>query len=451
MGSGLIFSSFGYAPVLGYIITGIALGPSGFKMIADRAAANILSELGIMLLLFVIGLELSFDKIRNIWKNSIGITLTSLLFTLGLCGCAGALFKLSFSQILLIAFCISISSTAVTVKSFRQLPNLGENIESNTFGILIVQDVVALLMVLILNMFGREGFNQQAVYKCCAIGAFVFGVIFYFGRYHKHIYKLTNFLRKHSDMLAIIIFGLCLGGAVLAEFAGLSAAFGAFIIGLILGNSNFALDAKSIALPIEELLLMTFFLGVGLMVDLDFIWLNFGLICLALLFVMFGKTFINLITLRLFKFDLRSSFIISVLLGHIGEFSFMLVYTGLRQGIVDAYGMHFLVSVTALSLFLSPFWVKFAERCRTIASTVVDVSAWEFFKLATKSEIGKGRRLWTFVLMIFKNSFMLAYNKSKMLKKKTQEQDGGIKQLEGTIVEATSDGIEQNEQEKNKH
>lgn len=442
MGSGLIFSTLGYAPVLGYIITGIALGPSGFKLIADRQGANLLSELGIMLLLFVIGLGLSFEKIRNIWKSSVGITLVALAFTVLLCFAAGRVFSLSFSQILLIAFCLSLSSTAVTVKSLKQLPDFGDNVESNAFGILIVQDVVALLMVLILNMFGHGGFNKSAVYKCFAIGCFVFGILFYFSRYHKHIDKLTDFLRKHSDMISIMVFGLCLGGALLAEFAGLSAAFGAFIVGLILGNSNVAEEAKTIAEPVEELLLMTFFLGVGLMVDLDFIWLNLWLICLALLFVMFGKTFITILTLRIFKFEMRDAFIISVLLAHIGEFSFMLVHTALRQNIIDIYGMHFLVSVTALSLFFSPFWVKSAERCRRLASNVVGMSTWEFLKMVNKDEIGRCKRLMTFVATVSHSSMNLAYSTARFLgshRKRDKVPNKDVKQLESHIEETKED------------
>lgn len=433
MGSGLIFSTLGYAPVLGYIISGIVLGPSGFKLIADRQGANLLSELGIMLLLFVIGLGLSFEKIRNIWKSSVGITLVALGLTILLCFLPGRIFNLSFSQILLIAFCLSLSSTAVTVKSLKQLPEFGDNVESNAFGILIVQDVVALLMVLVLNMFGHSGFNQKAVYKCFAIGCFVFGIIFYFSRYHKHIDKLTTFLQKHNDMISIMVFGLCLGGALLAEFAGLSAAFGAFIVGLILGNSDVAEETKTIAEPVEELLLMTFFLGVGLMVDLEFIWLNLWLICLALLFIMFGKTFITMLTLRIFKFEMREAFIISVLLAHVGEFSFMLVHTALRQNIIDIYGMHFLVSVTALSLFFSPFWVKSADRCRRLASNVAGMSTWEFLKMVNKDEIGRCKRLGAFIATISHNSMNLACNTVKLLrasKRKDKDSDKAIKSIE---------------------
>jgi CPA2 family monovalent cation:H+ antiporter-2 len=221
--------------------------------------------------------------------------------------------------------------------------------------------------------------------------------MFYFSRYHQHIHKFTSFIKKHEDMLTLTVFGMCLGGAVLAEIAGLSAPFGAFIVGLILGNSNLREQVKSIAAPIEEILLMTFFLSVGLLVDLEFISHNLALIISSLVFVTVGKTVINIFVLRLYKFPLKESFVISVLLGHIGEFSFMLSYAARKVGLIDNYGVKFLLSLTALSLFFSPFWMIFAERCRIIAKNVNVVSSWEFFKLASSGELIKLRRFKLFL------------------------------------------------------
>lgn len=412
MGSGLCLSSFGYAPVLGYIIAGIILGPSGFKFIEDQASVNVASELGITLLLFVIGLELSLDKIKNIWRKSVLITTISLILIICFSAIAGHILDLTLGQILLVAFCVTLSSTAVTVKTMKLLPNLGENISENLFGILIVQDIFALIMVLIINMFGTKGFSVGSLYKGVMIAIFLLLVTLYVAKYPKKIYSIANFLKKHSDMMSIIIFGMCLGGAVLAELAGLSASFGAFIMGLILGNSTLVEDAKSFAEPIEELFLMTFFLSVGLMVDLGFIWLNFGLMLLALIAIAIGKTLINIFTLRICQFPLRDSFVISVLLGHIGEFSFMLVYTALRTNIVDIYGVHFLVSLTALSLFISPFWVSFAEKCRIIASRHASVSSsWEFFKLVSRDEWNKICPLFDFIKSRKQKIEILGYEK----------------------------------------
>ncbi|MDR1561387.1 MAG: cation:proton antiporter [Holosporaceae bacterium] len=386
-GTGLVFSSFGHTPVLGYIIAGILLGPSGFKFIADRETVGLFSEMGILFLLFAIGLSLSFEKIRNIWRSSITITLLSALFVYIIIFVAGYFLNLSVNQIVLITFCLTLSSTAVTVRLLGNLKDREERVEKNTFGILIAQDLAALIMALVINFLGLESEHSYQLHRLGAVLVFLLGIVFYFRKYHQYIHKFTNFIKKHEDMLTLSIFSICLGGALLAELAGLSAPFGAFIVGLILGNSNFREEVKKISSPIEEILLMTFFLSVGLLFDLKFIYDNFFLIISSLLFVTFGKTIINVFVLRICRFPLKESFVIGVLLGHIGEFSFMLSYSARKVGLIDAYGVKFLISLTALSLFCSPFWLIFAERCRALTKDVA--SSWEFFKLASGRELHK--------------------------------------------------------------
>ncbi|MDR0555584.1 MAG: cation:proton antiporter [Holosporaceae bacterium] len=389
MGSGLAFSSIGHSPVLGYIIAGILLGPSGFPLIKDREAIGLFSEMGILFLLFTIGLSLSFEKIRNIWKSSLATTLLSTVYIYVIIFLVGCFLDLSHSQIMLIAFCITLSSTAVTVKSLEGLKNRDDTVEENTFGILISQDLVALLMVLVINFSGQNQVSSNQFHRIIGLCSFILGLVLYFSLYHKHIHKLTNFMKKHESMLTLTTFGMCLGGAVLAEMVELSAPFGSFIVGLILGNSNLREKIKEVTAPIEEILLMTFFLSVGLLVDVEFVQAHLWMILSALFFVTFGKTAINIFVLRMCKFPLKESFVISVLLGHIGEFSFMLSYSAQQVGLIDELGVKFLVSLTALSLFLSPFWLIFAERCRSLAKNVNVVSSWEFFKLASGREMMK--------------------------------------------------------------
>ena len=152
-------------------------------------------------------------------------------------------------------------------------------------------------------------------------------------------------------------------------------------------------EISAIAAPIEEILLMTFFLSVGLLVDIDFIMANLSLIFLGILFITVGKTIINIFVLRLCSFNLKESFVISVLLGHVGEFSFMLSYAASNVGLVNAYGVKFLVSLTALSLFFSPFWLIFAERCRTITENVNISAVWAFSQVALDREFKKIRKV----------------------------------------------------------
>lgn len=397
MSSGLLLSSFGHSPVLGYIIAGILLGPSCLKFITDREIVGVFSEMGIIFLLFAIGLGLSFEKVKNMWKTSFVVTIISMLFIYIIASAVGYFLKIPQTGIILISFCVTLSSTAVTVKSLKLIKERNDNVEESTFGILVAQDVLSLAMVLALNFIGATlGTKTQTdtsssgrIISTLAFLAIATAVIMKFQTYAE---KLAKFIKKHSDMLAMFVVGVCLGGALLSELFGLSASFGAFIAGLILGNSAMKNEISAIAAPIEEILLMTFFLSVGLLVDIEFIKQNFLLISLGILFITVGKTIINIFVLRLCKFELKESFVISVLLGHIGEFSFMLAYAASNVGIIDAYGVKLLVSLTALSLFLSPFWLIFAERCRTMAN-VHARSVWAFSQVALGREFAKMRSL----------------------------------------------------------
>lgn len=392
MSSGLILSSFGHSPVLGYIIAGIVLGPSCLKFITDREIVTVFSEMGILFLLFAIGVGLSFEKVKNMWKKSFSVTLISTLFIYIVMSIGGYFLTIPQTSIILITFCVTLSSTAVTVKSLRHLNERNDNVEEHTYGILISQDIMALVMVLVINFLGADMHTDETA-RVIATLIFLALVAFIFLRFQTYAAKLSDFIKKHSDMLAMFVFGICLGSAVLAELFGLSASFGAFVAGLILGNSAMKNEISAIAAPIEEILLMTFFLSVGLLVDIDFIVANLSLIFLGILFITVGKTIINIFVLRLCRFNLKESFVISVLLGHVGEFSFMLSYAASNVGLINAYGVRFLISLTALSLFLSPFWLIFAERCRAITENVNISSVWAFSQVALDREFKKVQKI----------------------------------------------------------
>ena len=403
MGSGAILSSLGHSPVIGYIIAGVLLGPSCLQFITDREVVAVFSEMGILFLLFTIGLSLSFEKVKNIWKKSVLVTALSTVFIYIFMLAIGYFLKIPQTGIVLMAFCVALSSTAVTVKSLKNLKKHDDDVEANTFGILIAQDIFAIAMVLIIKFLGCKTESLWGSYRIIAIllslilwGFAVLGL-------NRHVNKLTKFIKKHSDMLTMFVFGICLGSAVVAELLGLSAAFGAFIAGLILGNSSMENEIKNITLPIEEILLMTFFLSVGLLVDIDFIMSYFHIILSGLLFVTLGKTIINIIVLRLSGFPRKESFVISVLLGHTGEFAFMLSYSARKVGLVNEFGLKFLVSVTALSLFLSPFWLSLAERFKGLAENIQIKSSWEFSQVALDREIKKLRQAINFISKFFTN------------------------------------------------
>jgi CPA2 family monovalent cation:H+ antiporter-2 len=336
----------------------------------------------------------------------------------------GYFLKIPQTGIILMTFCFALSSTAVTEKSLKHLKNSRDGIKEDTFGILISQDIAALAMVLIINFMGVKTQVENWSSRFIALLIFTAMLSIVFLQFNNYVNKLTNFIRKHSEMLTMFVFGFSLGGAVLSEVFGLSASFGAFISGLILGNSSMSNEIKDIAAPIEEILLMTFFLSVGLLVDLEFVFSNFSAIFFGVMFVTLGKTIINVCVLRLCRFSLKESFVISVLLGHIGEFSFMLSTAAQKVGLVNSFGVKFLVSLTALSLFFSPFWLAFAERCRTITEGVSIETSWEFLQVALDREFQKTRII---ILRTVRNCIDFAHNVNDQLRRLVEKIRNHIK------------------------
>jgi CPA2 family monovalent cation:H+ antiporter-2 len=150
-----------------------------------------------------------------------------------------------------------------------------------------------------------------------------------------------------------------------------------------------------------------------LQVDLRFIWEHLGVIALALFYITIGKTVLNIAVLRLFRFSLPDSFIISVLLGHIGEFSFMLAFAASKVGLIEEMELKFLISLTALSLFLSPFWLIFAERCRRLTVSALESSAWNLFLLVVAKEKRKLLIVFDFIGKFCKVSYDFISEKVK--------------------------------------
>ena len=159
----------------------------------------------------------------------------------------------------------------------------------------------------------------------------------------------------------------CFGAAAVAGLAGLSAAYGAFLAGLVLGNSQKRQALMDRMTPIYSVLMMVFFLSIGLLLDINFIIQNLGKVMMILLFITIGKTALNISILHLLRQPWTMSFLSGVVLAQLGEFSFLLATVGQEVGIVNDYGNNLIVSLTVLSLALSPIWLSTAKRLHDLA------------------------------------------------------------------------------------
>jgi len=366
---GILLTRLKQPAVVGYILAGFVLGPSGLELVENEESIGLLAELGVLLLLYVIGMELSLRTFRRIWK--IAIT-TVVLQTLGaiLMVWMISLYvdNWPFTAVLLLAFVLALSSTAVAVKMLEDIGELRTRAGRITIGILIAQDLAVVPMILLLDVAAIGEFDAVAVGRILLSVGSLLALIMFLSRRKRLNIPILNITQGHSDLTPLLGLVCCFGAATASALLGLSPAYGAFLAGLTLGNSNLRVGMLNMVMPIQSILMMVFFLSIGLLIDLSLIWNNLGVILLMLLIVTVGKTAINLAIFAVLRLPWAQALLTALLLAQVGEFSFLLGNVGLQRGIIQSEDFRIILSVTALSLVISPLYMNSIRRLHRAAS-----------------------------------------------------------------------------------
>lgn len=362
MGCGLILHRLKQPAIVGYIVAGVILGPSVLGLVQDRASITLLAELGVLMLLFIIGLELSVRKFMAVWKQALVTTLIQVGGSVGIMLVMHEVAGWSLGMSVLLGFAVALSSTAVVIKLLQQTGETETPAGRLTIGILIAQDMAVVPMMLAIAMLHRP---DEVTYmdgaRIAAAVLILVGLIWLLLRREVKL-PFAATVAEHHDLAPLAAFAMCFGGAAASGLIGLSAGYGAFLAGLVLGNSAIGRRMEHAAQPIQALLLMVFFLSVGLLLDVGFLWENLGAVLVVLLWVTVFKTALNLGALRLLRTPWPQAFLAGVALAQIGEFSFLLSSQGRSLGLLGAREEQFVVAVTVLSLMFSPLWLASMRR-----------------------------------------------------------------------------------------
>lgn len=375
MACGIAFTRLRQPAIIGYILAGVILGPSVLGMVTDRNGVALLAELGIVMLLFVIGLELSVHRFAEVWRVAV---LTTLLQTGGSVAVMLLFHRLvgwSVGTAVLLGFCLALSSTAVVIKLLEQRGDLDSPTGRLTVGILIAQDMAVVPMMLALSALTGDGVDLRVMLRVVVSVLILVALVWVLLRREIRL-PFVGSVSEHPDLGPLAAFGACFGAAALAGFAELSPGYGAFIAGLVIGNSSDGQSLRHHAHPIQALLLMVFFLSVGLLLDLSFLRDNIGIVFLMLVAVTVVKATINVLALRLQNISWSHSFHVGVGLAQIGEFSFMLAGAGVSRRLLESGEGQLVVAVTVLSLAVSPLWqipVRRLDACSDPLSKPGDV------------------------------------------------------------------------------
>lgn len=371
--------------IVGYILAGVLLGPSVLALVENREQVTLLAELGVLMLLYLVGMELNIRDLIQAWRTALIATLLQIGASVGVMLVLSRAFGWPPELAVLLGFVVAISSTAVAIKMLEDIGELTTPVGRLTVGVLIAQDLAVVPMMLIILTLAGDDFGVIDVGKILLSIGFVALLIWYLGR--REGVRLPFARRVASDVHLAPVAGLtvCFGAAALSGLIGLSPAYGAFLAGLIIGNSTEREAMIQSTRPIQSVLIMVFFLSIGLLIDFRFVWDNLGTVLLLLLIVTVLKTALNVGILHALGQPWPRAFLSGVLLAQIGEFSFLLADTGTAVGLIGADNYRLVIAVTVLSLATSPFWLVSARRLHRIAMLGV-TSGREILRLLYGSE-----------------------------------------------------------------
>jgi monovalent cation:H+ antiporter-2, CPA2 family len=360
--AGGLFAALLKQPVLlGYLIAGIVIGPTGLGLIKELVQVETLAQFGVAFLLFALGVEFSFSELRKVQAISLGggglqIALTILITTLASLGLG---WVTSPAQGVFLGAILSLSSTAVVLKSLMERNEMETPHGQVMLGILVVQDLALGLMLAVLPALDKPieeiglavgwALVQTGVFALCAIAAGLWVVP-----------RLLRLLAKTEsrELFLLGVVALCLGIALTTEALGLSIEMGAFVAGLMISEAEYADETLTYVEPLRDICASIFFAAIGMLIDPVFLWNNLELILGLVALVLLGKFLIVTPLVRLFGYPLRTALISGLGLAQIGEFSFVLASEGQVLGLVSRQVYLLILGTTAVTLVVTPFILR---------------------------------------------------------------------------------------------
>ncbi|MFA6462350.1 MAG: cation:proton antiporter [Candidatus Woesearchaeota archaeon] len=385
----LILRIFKQPYVVGYILAGTILGLLG--IISDKSQLSFLGELGILLLMFFVGMEISLPKLISKWKVAILGPIFQVILSVGSMYLFGHFLNWSLEKSILIGFIITLSSTAVIIKILEDRNELKTKVGQSVLGILIVQDIAAVPMMIIIGSLGGTGINfTDLIIKI--IGAVIVISLLYLILTKRITIPLPKKLVESRELQVFTALIICFGLASLTSFFGLSAALGAFFAGMIVASYRATEWAHDALHPLKVIFVALFFLYIGIMIDLNFIKENILTISMIVLFVFIINTLINSLILKLLGARIRESIYAGSLLAQIGEFSFLVGAIGLSSGIIKTQEYNLIISVISLTLLLSPIWINVVKKVMKINTNYLFEEISKQFELTNKFPKVKKKR-----------------------------------------------------------
>jgi CPA2 family monovalent cation:H+ antiporter-2 len=361
------FSKLKIAPLIGFLLAGILAGPFGFGLIREIENIDLLAEIGVVLLLFTIGIEFSLRDLLQlrrivVFGGGLQVSITAVIVALIFLWLGNSKESSIFFGLL-----VALSSTAIVLKLLQEKGEIYSLHGRTSLGILIFQDIAAVVIILLIPVLAGIPGTEKSFFELIlqGLGLIVFTLLS--ARYVVPfiMYQVAKTRNNELFLLSVVAIGLSV--AWLTSMVGLSLALGAFLAGLIISESEYSVQALGNLIPFRDMFMSIFFISIGMLLDLDILKEHLLLILAATLIVLLLKLLANSLSTFLIGFPLHTMILVGFALSQVGEFSFILAKVGFTSGLISSLMYQEFLDVAVLSMVLTPFFMSIGYRTTTFA------------------------------------------------------------------------------------
>jgi len=367
----LVFRKVRIPSVLAFFVTGMLAGPHGLGLISSMEEVQLLAELGVIFLLFTIGMEFSLEKFSQIKRYIIVGGSLQLALTVALVYFICLSLGLSTNESIFIGFLVSFSSTAIVLRLLQDTNQIYSVHGQISLGILIFQDIAVVLVILftpLLAGVNSSNLNNWPLLVAMGVGLLIFTLVSAKWIVPNLLHYMARFKSRELFLLTIIL--ICFGVTWVTSSIGLSMALGAFLAGLIISHTDYSHQALGNILPFQDIFMSFFFVSIGMLLNLGFIAENLLLIIIATIVILTIKSVIAGLTAGMLGLSFRVMVLVGLIISQIGEFSFILSATGLELGIIDENFFQIFLSVSLITMSLTPFIMAIAPRISNLSDNL---------------------------------------------------------------------------------
>ncbi|MBC8436136.1 MAG: cation:proton antiporter [Bacteroidetes bacterium] len=359
----LIFHRLRIPSTLGFLLTGIIIGPYGLSLINSSHEVELMAELGIIFLLFVIGIEFSIKGLISIKRTVFLGGFLQVTLTIGIISLISLGFGLQLQRAVFMGFLFSLSSTAIVLKLLQERGEITSPQGRVAVGILIFQDIIVVPLILFTPLLAGNSPNLLMT-LLILVGKFVAIIVILFLLARYLVPKLLDRVvrTKNNELFLLTIIVICFATAWLTNSMGLSLALGAFFAGLIISESPYSHQAKANILPFREIFISFFFVSIGMLLDLRFFFQEILYIHFLAFVSLIAKMLIIFIVVIILRYPLRVVLLSGLTLFQVGEFAFILSATGIAEGLLSPENYQYFLAVSIMSMGATPFIIMWSHK-----------------------------------------------------------------------------------------